>query len=231
DSSYIDSPDTPPPPTHEIPSVEVALPSSQFLPASPSVRRRRVPILLPEQPIPHGPPYRYHPNGPVHRMTTRKRVGLRLTYCLAVRHSVNYSSLYHFTFDDSSRDSPSSSSSETSSDSFIDALSDSSSSHSSLGHIDADVERSDETYLEPDIDLEIQAEIDECITYVDALRAKEIDVRVVVETIDLDEDETGVRGLVKVRVDRVTHPVVSDDIPELTQEGAVEVTYKTLGDL
>nr|GEY52073.1 hypothetical protein [Tanacetum cinerariifolium] len=97
--------------------------------------------------------------------------------------------------------------------------------------IDANVERSDETYLEPDIDLKIQAEIDECITCVDALRAKGIDVRVVVETIDLDEDKTGVRGLVEVRVNRVTHPVVSDDIPELTQEGAVEVTYKTLGDL
>ncbi|GJV63815.1 hypothetical protein Tco_1474643 [Tanacetum coccineum] len=63
-----------------------------------------------------------------------------------------------------------------------------------------------------DINLEIQAEIDECIAYADALRDKGIDDRV-------------------VRVDRVTHPVVADDIPESAQEGAVEVTYETLGDL
>ncbi|GKC56170.1 hypothetical protein Tco_1083768 [Tanacetum coccineum] len=48
----------------------------------------------------------------------------------------------------------------------------------------------DETYSEPDIDLEIQAEID-----------------------------------------GVMHPAVSDDIPEPTQEGAVEVTYEALRDL
>ncbi|GKF17171.1 hypothetical protein Tco_0062089, partial [Tanacetum coccineum] len=34
---------------------------------------------------------------------------------------------------------------------------------------------------------------------------------------------------VKVRVDKVTRPVVVDDIPEPAQEGAVEVTYETLG--
>nr|GEX47359.1 hypothetical protein [Tanacetum cinerariifolium] len=32
--------------------------------------------------------------------------------------------------------------------------------------------------------------------------------------------ETGARGLVEVRVDRVTHPVVADDIPEPAREGA-----------
>ncbi|GKF25981.1 hypothetical protein Tco_0081875, partial [Tanacetum coccineum] len=41
----------------------------------------------------------------------------------------------------------------------------------------------------------------------------------------------GARGPVKVRVDRVTHPVVVDDIPEPAQEGEVEVAYETLGDL
>ncbi|GJZ92215.1 hypothetical protein Tco_0664280 [Tanacetum coccineum] len=41
----------------------------------------------------------------------------------------------------------------------------------------------------------------------------------------------GMRGPVEVRVDRVTHLVVADDIPEPTQEGAVKVTYETLGDL
>ncbi|GKC69267.1 hypothetical protein Tco_1115150 [Tanacetum coccineum] len=96
--------------------------------------RRRVMVLAPRQPIPHGRPYRYHFNGPVHMMTARKRVGPLLTYRLAVRHSVDYSSLDHFSLDDSSRDSSSSSSSESSSDSSVDALFDSASSHSSSDH-------------------------------------------------------------------------------------------------
>nr|GEX20279.1 hypothetical protein [Tanacetum cinerariifolium] len=48
---------------------------------------------------------------------------------------------------------------------------------------DVIVRGSDEPYQEPDIDLEIQAKIDECITYADALRVEGIEARVVVETI------------------------------------------------
>ncbi|GKF18904.1 hypothetical protein Tco_0063822, partial [Tanacetum coccineum] len=96
---------------------------------------------------------------------------------------------------------------------------------------DAIVRVSDEPHLEQDIDPEIQAEIDECIAYADALRDRGIDARVVVEAVDRDETETGVRGPVEVRVERVTHPVMPEDIPEPAQEGAVEVTYETLGDL
>ncbi|GKA60770.1 hypothetical protein Tco_0760177, partial [Tanacetum coccineum] len=134
DSSDDDTADTPSSLTYEIPPVEVVLPASQILSASPGVRRRRVTIVSPGQPIPHGRPYRYHPNGPVHMMTTRKRVGPLPTHHLAVRHSVDYSSSNPFTFDDSSRDSPSDSSSETSSDSSSDAISDSSPGHSSSDH-------------------------------------------------------------------------------------------------
>ncbi|GJZ00437.1 hypothetical protein Tco_0517866 [Tanacetum coccineum] len=54
-------------------------------------------------------------------------------------------------------------------------------------------------------------EIDSVLDYADALRDRGIDARVVVEAVDQDETETGVRGPVK--------------------EGAVEVTYETLGDL
>ncbi|GJR25608.1 putative reverse transcriptase domain-containing protein [Tanacetum coccineum] len=97
--------------------------------------------------------------------------------------------------------------------------------------VDIDVGGSDEPHSEHDIDPEVQAEIDECIAYADALRAEEIDARVVVETVARVEVETSARGMVEVRVDRVTHLVVSDDIPKPTQEGAVEVTYETLGDL
>ncbi|GJZ69533.1 hypothetical protein Tco_0633083 [Tanacetum coccineum] len=102
DSFDDDTPDTPPSPTHEIPPVE---------------------------PIPHGRPYRYHPNGPVYMMTVRKRFGPLTTYRLALRHSVDYSSSDYFTFDDSSRDLPSDSSNPS-----TDALSDSSPSHSSSDH-------------------------------------------------------------------------------------------------
>ncbi|GJW87251.1 hypothetical protein Tco_0162591 [Tanacetum coccineum] len=289
--------------------------------------RRRVMVLAPGQLIPHGRPYRYHLNGPVHIMTARKRVGPLLTHHLAVRHLVNYSSLDQFSLDYSSRDSSSSPLSKTLSDSSADALSDSASilpsvhrsssaisdrpSHDSsfaspykrsrslvvsvplsspiLGALsyaranllpslkrirslesatdlegclldsfepyvprearlgvdfedeslepsrsrgvdleeDVDVVRSDEI----DIDPEIQAEIDECIAYSDALRDRGIDARVVVEAIDREEIKTGLRCPIKVRVNRVTHPVVADDIPEPAQEGAVEVTYETLGDL
>ncbi|GKG33046.1 hypothetical protein Tco_0430556, partial [Tanacetum coccineum] len=41
----------------------------------------------------------------------------------------------------------------------------------------------------------------------------------------------GVRGPVEVRVERITHPVMPEDIPEPAHEGAVEATYETLGDL
>ncbi|GJS83928.1 putative reverse transcriptase domain-containing protein [Tanacetum coccineum] len=96
---------------------------------------------------------------------------------------------------------------------------------------DVIVRVSDEPHLEQDSDPEVQAEIDECFAYADALRDRGIDARVVVETVDRDETETGMRGPVEVRVERVTHPVMPEDIPEPAQEGSVEVTYETLGDL
>ncbi|GJZ94108.1 putative reverse transcriptase domain-containing protein [Tanacetum coccineum] len=88
DSLDSDTPDTPPSPTYEIPPVEVVPPASQILPAPFGVRHRRVTILSPVQPIPHGRPYRYHPNGLVHIMTMRKRFGPLPTHRLAVR--INY---------------------------------------------------------------------------------------------------------------------------------------------
>nr|GEX68383.1 hypothetical protein [Tanacetum cinerariifolium] len=90
---------------------------------------------------------------------------------------------------------------------------------------------SDKPYLEQDIDPEIQAEIDGCFAYADALKDRGIDARVIVRAVDRDEIETGVRGPIEVRVKRITHPAMPEDIPEPAQEGAVEVTYETLGDL
>ncbi|GKD88230.1 hypothetical protein Tco_1363737, partial [Tanacetum coccineum] len=78
--------------------------------------------------------------------------------------------------------------------------------------VDSIVRVSDEPHLEQDIDQEIQAEIDECIAYADALRDRGIDARVIVEAIDRGETETDVRGLVEVRVERVTHPVMPEEL-------------------
>ncbi|GJU27092.1 hypothetical protein Tco_1165713, partial [Tanacetum coccineum] len=289
--------DTPSSPTHGTPFTEMTL-STQSTPVASSALRRRVMILAPGPPIPHGRPYRYHLNGLVHMMTARKRVGPLPTHRLAVIHLVDYSFSDHFASDDSSRDS----SSETSSDPSSDDLSDSSFDHSlpalssgmrpshhlcalrsrspaasvplsspipgalsstradllpspkrikssgfatdlevslvessepsrsrgtNLG-MDDNVERSDGIDINP----EIQAEIDECVAYADALRAKGIDVRVVVKAVDQEEIKTGARGPVEVRVDRITHLVIADDILEPAQEeGAVKVMYETLGDL
>ncbi|GJT36818.1 hypothetical protein Tco_0936683 [Tanacetum coccineum] len=327
DSSDNDIPDTPPSPTHGTPFTEITL-STQRSPTTFGALRRRVMILAPRQPIPHGRPYRYHPNGPVHMMTARKRVGPLPTHRLAVRHSVDYSLSDPFTFDDSS---------ETSSDSSSDDLFDSSSGHSSSDHSspalpsgtrsshqlcssvpsiphssaasterpshssfagpsrkrsrsptisvprsspilralsparadllpppkrirssdsatdlkdcldesskssvpretslrdDIVVRGSDEPHLEHDIDPKIQADIDECITYADALRADRIDAKVVVKAVAREEAEASTRGPIEVSVERVTHPVVPDDIPGPDQEeGAIKVTYETLRDL
>ncbi|GJU21153.1 hypothetical protein Tco_1154495 [Tanacetum coccineum] len=335
DYSDSDIPYTPPSLTHGTPFTETTL-STQSTPVASGALRRRFMVLALGQPIPHGRPYRYHLNGPVHMMTARKRVGPLPTHCLAVRHSVNYSSLDHFSLDDSSRDSSSSSSSETSSDSYVDALSDSTSSRLSSDHlvptpssgmrpihhlcllvpsihhssvaiskrpshdssfvspsrkrsrspiasvslssptlralsyarvvllpspkrirnleIVTDLEGYSEDSFEPyvpreaglgvnfedessessryrrtdlemdvdvvrsdgiDIDLEIQAEIDEFIAYTDALRDRGIDARVVVEAVDREETETGARGPVEGRVDRVTQPRFHDYTEEI----------------
>ncbi|GJS34878.1 hypothetical protein Tco_0533260 [Tanacetum coccineum] len=237
DTTDSNTPDTPPSPTH-----------------------------APGQPIPHGRPYRYHLNGPIHMMTARKRVEPLLVQQLAVRHFVDHSC--------------SDSSSEASSDFHSDASSDSSSRHSLSDHSSPDlpstsagpsrkrrrspmasvpalplvsgalpsvradlipspkrvrdsgyladievdpretslrddviVKGSDEPHLEQDIDPEIQAEIDECFAYADALRDRGIDARVVVEAVDREESETGARGLVEVRVKRITHLAMPEDIP------------------
>ncbi|GJX85143.1 reverse transcriptase domain-containing protein [Tanacetum coccineum] len=66
----------------------------------------------------------------------------------------------------------------------------------------------------------LRQRLDECIAYADALRDRGIDVRVVVEAIGRDETETGVRGPVEVRVERVTHSAMPKDIPDPAQEGA-----------
>ncbi|GKG62667.1 hypothetical protein Tco_0634440, partial [Tanacetum coccineum] len=45
----------------------------------------------------------------------------------------------------------------------------------------------DELHLEQDIDPEIQVKIDKCIAYVDALKDRGINARVIVEAVDREE--------------------------------------------
>ncbi|GKD21622.1 hypothetical protein Tco_1223325, partial [Tanacetum coccineum] len=97
---------------------------------------------------------------------------------------------------------------------FVDESSEPSRSRRADLVMDVDVVRSDGIEIDP----EIQAEIDECFTYADALRDRRIDARVIVEVVDRKESETGTRG----PVERVTHPVMPEDTPESAQEGAVE---------
>ncbi|GJY30363.1 hypothetical protein Tco_0413858 [Tanacetum coccineum] len=282
DSSDNDIPDTPPSPTHGTPFTKTTL-STQRSPIASGGLRRRVMILSPGQPIPHGRPYRYHPNGPVHMMTMRKRVRPLPTHRLAVRHSVDYSSSDHFSLNDSSSSSSSSSSSETSSDSPVDALSDSASSRSSSDHslptspsgtrsshrlcsLVPSVHRSSTTISErPSHDSSFVspsrkrsrspvASIPLSSPILEALSSAHADLLPSPKRIRSPESATDLegcskdsfkpyvprkarlrlrleRGLIEVRVDKVTNPVIGDDTPESAQEGVIKVTYETLGDL
>nr|GEU70831.1 hypothetical protein [Tanacetum cinerariifolium] len=149
-------------------------------------------ILAPGQPIPHGRPYRYHPNGPIHMMTVRKRVGPLPVQQLAVRHSVDHSS------------------------------SDSSSRHSLSDHSSPDLPS---TFAGPSCkrcksrmtSVPALPPVSEALSPV---RADLIPSPKRVRDIGyLADVEVGPR---ETRVERVTYPAMPEDIPELTQEGAVQ---------
>nr|GEY74465.1 hypothetical protein [Tanacetum cinerariifolium] len=141
-----------------------------------------------------------HSSSDHHHQHYHWRVGLLPTHRLSMRHSVDYSSLDHFTPGDSSRNSPSDSSSEMSSDSSSDSLSDSSSGHSSSDHHHQHYHRrpSHSSSVSPSRKrsrsrtTSVLAEINECIAYADALRAEGIDVN------------TRLRGTLDVANQRVT---------------------------
>nr|GEX52877.1 hypothetical protein [Tanacetum cinerariifolium] len=101
-----------------------------------------------------------------------------------------------------------------------------------------DVEDSYEPYIEPDINPDILADVDECIAYGDAIRARGIDDRDVVETAAAEEVESSARGMIEAEVDPRVELVVDYDVRKSVREdvsdhviadGAVEVTYETLG--
>nr|GFC95984.1 hypothetical protein [Tanacetum cinerariifolium] len=168
---------------------------------SPVIPRRRVMILAPGQPIPHGRPYRYHPNGPIHMMTARKRVRPLPVQQLAMRHSVDHSS------------------------------SDSSSRHSLSDHSSPDLPstyagRSRKRHRSPMTSVPALPHVSGALSHV---RADLIPSPKRVRDIGyLADVEVGPR---ETRVERVTHLAMPKDIPEPAQKGAAEVTYETLGNL
>ncbi|GKB17245.1 hypothetical protein Tco_0851168 [Tanacetum coccineum] len=256
DTTHSDTLDTPPSPTHGIPFTKTTL-STQRPSTTSGALRRRVMVLALGQPIPHGRLYRYHLNGPVHMMTARKRVGLLPTHQTSsdsYADALSDSASSRSSSDHSLPASPSDllpspkriRSHETTMDSedcledrfepyvprevrlgvdFEDESYESSRSRGADLMMDDDVVRSDGI----EIDSEIQVEIDECFAYADALRDIRIDARVVVEAVDREESETDMRGLVEVRVERVTHPVMPEDTPEPAKEGAVEGVQREQG--
>ncbi|GKA43480.1 putative reverse transcriptase domain-containing protein, partial [Tanacetum coccineum] len=149
-----------------------------------------------------------------------------------------------FSSDDSSRDSSSSSSSETSSDSSADALYDSASSRSSSDHSlptpssgASDLEGCLEDSFEPYVPRETGLGVDFVDESSEPSRFRGTDLEMDVDVmrsngIDIDpkiqEIEKGMRDPVEVRVDRVTHLVVADDIPEPARKEVVEVTFESV---
>ncbi|GJY12865.1 hypothetical protein Tco_0382174 [Tanacetum coccineum] len=95
-----------------------------------------------------------------------------------------------------------------------------------------DIEDSYEPYTEP------EADIDKCIAYADAIRARGVDDSDVVETAVEEEVGSKERDMVEVEVDPRVRPIIEDDVQESVREdvlnhviadGAVKVTYETLG--
>ncbi|GKD48830.1 hypothetical protein Tco_1277806, partial [Tanacetum coccineum] len=211
DTTDSDTPYTPPSPTHATPFTEITASTQR----SPIIPHRRVMILSPGQPIPYGRPYRYHLNGPVHMMIARKRVGPLPTY-------------HH-----SSPDLPSTSAgpsrkrrrSPMTSVPILSPVSE------ALSPVRADLIPSPKRVKDFGYLADVEVDHREISLRDDAI------IRVSDEPhLDQDSDpeiqtEMGVRCPVEVRIERVTHPMMPEDIPEPAQEGAVEVTYKTLGDL
>nr|GFD52400.1 hypothetical protein [Tanacetum cinerariifolium] len=73
-------------------------------------------------------------------------------------------------------------------------------------------------YTEPEIDLDVQADIDAYIVFADDIAARGTDVRVEVGTAAEEEAESSARGTIRIGVDQVTHPVVADDTVKPVRE-------------
>nr|GEV33313.1 reverse transcriptase domain-containing protein [Tanacetum cinerariifolium] len=236
----------------------------KMLPAPPELPRRPAILVLPRQPIPDGRPYRTQPNEALKILTARKRhssSGYALSDSPCDSPTVTsvwpsrkrcWSPTSFVPVVSPVRGAPSPVRADLlpprkrimNSDSVMD-FKVSSEDHympyvpREVG-LGVDVEDSFEPYTEPDVDFDIQADIDACIAFDDDLRARGMDDRVVVETVAEEEVESSVRGTTEVAVNLKAEPVIDNDVRKtvredvpghVTTDGAVEVTYETLGDL
>ncbi|GJU38687.1 hypothetical protein Tco_1191644 [Tanacetum coccineum] len=103
-----------------------------------------------------------------------------------------------------------------------------------------EIEDSYEPYIELDVDFDIQADIDAYFVYADKIAARGTYIRVEIETATKEEARSSETDTVEVEVDPRVRLVIDDDVHEpvredlsdyVTTDGAVEVTYETLGDL
>nr|GEV10630.1 hypothetical protein [Tanacetum cinerariifolium] len=184
-------------------------PIPQILPAPPGLPRRPTILVLPGQPIPVGRPYRYDiSDSPCDSLTatsersSRKRCrSPSVPVSLLVRRAL---SLVH---------------------------ADLSTPPKRIGDSNSvtDLEVSSEDSYEPYVPRE--ANIDECIAYADAFKARGIDDRDVVENAAIKEVESSARGTIEVEIDLRVGPVVDyevrksvrEDVPDhVTADGAIK---------
>nr|GEU36593.1 reverse transcriptase domain-containing protein [Tanacetum cinerariifolium] len=234
DSSDSDTHDTPPSPLIR-----------QILHALPGLPRRPAVFVLPGQPIPIGQHYHTQPNVELKMLTARMNYSSRDSPSDSLSKTSFDSHL-----DTSSNSSPRrSSSGHHISDSPFDSSTDTSTGPSRKRCRDSDsvtvlevsleegyvpyvpkeiglgvdVEYNYEPYTEPDVDFDIQADIDACVVFADDIVARGTDVRIEDGTAAEEEAKFSARGTIEIGVDRVTHPVISDDTAEPVREDFPEL--------
>nr|GEW85608.1 putative reverse transcriptase domain-containing protein [Tanacetum cinerariifolium] len=224
DTTDSDTLDTPPSPTHGTPFTEIT-PSTQ---RSSVVPRRRVMILATRHPIP------YHDSAQYSSLDSSSEASLECHLDASSDSSSRHSLPNH-----SSPDLPSTSVGPTckrrrSPMTFVaDVKVDSRESYEpsrSKGTyvcVDGDIKRVGESHSKHEID-PMQATIEACFDFTDIIRSRGIDVRVVAKTIARDKVGTDTRDMVEGGDDKVTDPVVSDDVQK---ERVADGTYETLRSL
>ncbi|GKE61536.1 hypothetical protein Tco_1511903, partial [Tanacetum coccineum] len=191
DTTDSDTPDTPPSPTHGMPFIEITSSTQR----SPVIPRHRVMILAPGQPIPHvlsiiSSNSLYFAADDVHleillqiHHQRHHQIFIRMLHLILHRDTycqIILLPIYRITISCPCSLIPSPKRVRDFgylADVEVDPR------ETSLRD-DVIVKGGDKPHLEQDIDPGIQAEIDECFAYADALRDRGIDARVVVEAVD-----------------------------------------------
>ncbi|GJW78384.1 hypothetical protein Tco_0140066 [Tanacetum coccineum] len=202
-------------PTHDLPPVFVT-PSTvrQILPIPPRLPYRPTVLILPGQPIPFDRPYHTQPNGVRKTLTTRKRVRALPSGRLVSRYPSDHSSSDHFSLDDSSSDYSLDSSSGALSFMHADLLPPRKRIRGAVTASDYDdsIEESYEAYAKPDIDFDVQADINADTAVAKTAMALEINIRIEADVgVEVgiriereDEVKSWDRGTIKIGVDRVS---------------------------